>query len=326
MAKKQTEVRCPSCGATITKDYFLNNYDCPNCHDDLSDEEDILAAFGLNESDDEPEDIFEQLLKGSRYGEKNKTTKTVSGLIPDDNEIIIEEQEELDEVIDNSSVNNNTSLSKNTVATEEKKSSIPEKTDAMYALKAALSKTLEPDDLNKQTHSQLSSQSKLESPTDAMQDFEGKKVDTESSILSFETKPNNNDTFISEEDFINDDLYSGTSETKLVKDNSLESLVSNIEDDKLDDTRTKKDNLLSAADFIRAKLSNTNEDNGPKIIDMEKRENVPDDFNSNWDGYYDDTKSTIPPEPDVVNFKTIRRVVGSIVGIILVSIFLIYWA
>lgn len=57
----------------------------------------------------------------------------------------------------------------------------------------------------------------------------------------------------------------------------------------------------------------------------EKLEKMSSDYDSNADGYYDDTPAAVPPQPDIVNKTAIIRFVGAFIGLALLTGFLILW-
>ena len=74
MAKIKKAIPCPSCGAEIIRTNFLESKICPQCGDDLSDDKDVLKAFGLDTLDDD-DDVFRRMIENSsKYG-KNSTEK-----------------------------------------------------------------------------------------------------------------------------------------------------------------------------------------------------------------------------------------------------------
>lgn len=85
----------------------------------------------------------------------------------------------------------------------------------------------------------------------------------------------------------------------------------------------KKPVIMSVADMIRQRCHT---DNSDEDYSTEKREVEKDVFDSNSDGYYDDTEASEPPQADIIPKKTILKVVGTIVGLVLLTIFFIYYA
>lgn len=130
-----------------------------------------------------------------------------------------------------------------------------------------------------------------------------------------------------------------TVDTSSVLDNTLETTsheeLPDPHDVKADSEKNEviEEKELSSADKLRMRLkgnrnSQSNEDIDKAVEEKyvaEHRENVSEDYNSNYDGYYDDTESEVPPEPDVINIGTIRRAVIAVVVIVVFSAFLIYY-
>ena len=79
---------------------------------------------------------------------------------------------------------------------------------------------------------------------------------------------------------------------------------------------------LSVAELIRVKKP----DDTNALGTNEKLEKMNSPYNSNEDGYYDDTKSLVPPQPDIIDKKAILRVVLTLVGLAGLTLFLIMWA
>lgn len=50
------------------------------------------------------------------------------------------------------------------------------------------------------------------------------------------------------------------------------------------------------------------------------------EFSSNTDGYYDDVKADVPPQPDIIKKSSIYKALAFIIGILLLIFFLIYYA
>lgn len=59
---------------------------------------------------------------------------------------------------------------------------------------------------------------------------------------------------------------------------------------------------------------------------IEKKEDVNIDYDFNHDGYYNDTEPLVPPEADTISLKTIVKIIGFIFALLLIIIFLIYYA
>ena len=131
-----------------------------------------------------------------------------------------------------------------------------------------------------------------------------------------------------------------TVDTSSVLDNTLEATSQeeladphDVKADSEEKNEVVEEKELSSADKLRMRLkgnriSQSNEDIDKAVEEKyvaEHRENVSEDYNSNYDGYYDDTESEVPPEPDVINIGTIRRAVIAVVVIVVFSAFLIYY-
>ena len=77
MAKIKKAIPCPSCGAEIIRTNFLESKICPQCGDDLSDDKDVLKAFGLDTLDDDDDDFRRMIENSSKYGNNSPEKKQV---------------------------------------------------------------------------------------------------------------------------------------------------------------------------------------------------------------------------------------------------------
>ena len=78
MAKIKKAIPCPSCGAEIIRNTFLESKICPQCGDDLSDDKDVLKAFGLDTLDDDDDDFRRMIENSSKYGNSSSEKKHIA--------------------------------------------------------------------------------------------------------------------------------------------------------------------------------------------------------------------------------------------------------
>ena len=346
MAKVKNIIPCPSCGSSITKAAFLASQICESCGDDLSDDKDVLKAFGLYDEDDDDDDFYRLIQNSSKYGKQKNTpaAQPVEHIEHNEHNEHIEHIEHKTPIHETAPVVEETSAPLDAAALQARlrEMTANKPTEEFVQPEADPTPKVVPPPQIK--HEPLIPQSAPEAPVADIPVIEVPVVEApvievpvaETPVEESPKKVFNTQRIVQLADGRFLDTVSGeilegmtpvaepTVPAEDVEEESANNLVNSMVN-KISTTPLKK--TKNIADVMRENLETNRPSIDANSYDMapnEKKENI-EGYNSNSDHYYDDTEASIPPEPDIIKTSTIRNAVLCVAGLFLFAAFMIYY-
>ena len=337
----------------------------PMCATELDDEEELLEAFGLLQGNDdnneeepkEEEDLLSQLIKGSnRYHDTatkgQKKASNINNFLTGAPASTNNKHEEPTNNTASKPVSNTPETNSKPKAAEEPKKEEPEfiRTDIKENHVEPTEKSK--DDVIADLLKKLEAYETGETSSRTQQPVEKETAAIEEPIVVptvANNVPSSVDEVKAEENSLNiqPDAFRVSTDNKMNVEVSEEVPLPHVEKVTLEEDETEiikeeprvennepsiPEKELSSAEKLRMRLkgsvASSNEDIEKVVEDKYEKANrevESDEYNSNYDGYYDDAESDVPPVPDTINISTIRTVIIALLGIVGLSAFLIYY-
>lgn len=338
MAKSKMPT-CPKCSNEIDKSKYKKTKKCGICGFDLSDINEIADYFKNLENTDEDFDKQAELSKKNKVSISKKPRTTIK--ISDNQQPQKPQQQNS---TGESSSSSSISTEKDTKP--ETKPDTQPRNDANAALKA-INILLGESDEDDEDYTDVS-----ESIPDNQENASTQKVDDAASpedndeklrrilseiaqnemIQSQNEEPEveneeiskSNEELTSEEETDLLEKADDSSSPVQEKDSSKKFAIHHLQDKKATDT----DDSSPASKMLKKISTHTKSkdfDSSDKESPYEKRDVPISVFDSNKDGYYDDVQSPYPPVADIFQPKLLVEILGTVVVVILFTIFLIYY-
>ena len=345
MGKKNKTISCPYCGNQVIKESFLKDGVCgnPECGFDISNAPDVIEYFEAIQRKEDYSDVFGDAYTMKRTKNNDLHRQGMVNANNDDDEpnFSIEAPENIpdDDSVnptDNEPDNEPDDIHESTVsesaASEDEEKLKRQRNLELLMQRRAAAKTKQEAENNTNADKSVY----ITQPTSIVDSYEQESPGEDNVTTDVEPKGMTAEEQIAllkaelelKQREIADMHRRDTEEEAALPENSVfddssEALATakfepGISSKELEESIEKK-KPLSPAERIRMRREYDT------IGSNEKLEKMSSDYDSNADGYYDDTPATVPPQPDIVNKTAIIRFVGAFVGLALLTGFLILW-
>lgn len=355
MGTRNKRILCPVCGSDIDRKTFLTDGTCAGCGEDLSANEEIIGFF--SDSDDGNAD-FDDSIESYKKTRKNKvTTNRSKGLSASMTGKIVKKgtdvskpvgsplrgkepetfcptemsDEELDKVLNKlgKASNSDPEIEKE-ADNEDDTGEIPVIDEEEYTFAEENEEVIElEDEPSENDYAEDAAEEEYENIE--FQDDEEETQILEQMRRDLEEKNNTSASDVNEDS--EDSMEFDTEEEEYEEPDSddEDAEYSDYDDETEEDSESLSENetipekapvIMSVADMIRQKCHH---DSSEDDYATEKREVEKDVFDSNADGYYNDTEASEPPQADIIPKKTILKIAGTVLGLILFTVFFIYY-
>lgn len=340
MGKKNKTISCPYCGNQVIKESFLKDGVCgnPECGFDISNAPDVIEYFEAIQRKEDYSDVFGDAytMKRTKNNDLHRQGMVNANADDDEPNFSIEAPENIpdDDSVDPTDNEpddiQESTVSESTASEDEEKLKRQRNLELLMQRRAA-AKTKHEAENNTNTDesvyvtqpTSVMDNDEQESPGEdnVTTDVESKGMTAEEQIALLKAELELKQREIA-------DMHRSDAEEEAtlpedsVIDDSSEALAAaefepEISSKELEESIEKRP--LSPAERIRMRREYDT------IGSNEKLEKMSSDYDSNADGYYDDTPAAVPPQPDIVNKTAIIRFVGAFVGLALLTGFLILW-
>lgn len=351
MGKKNKTISCPYCGNQVIKEAFLKNGVCghPDCGFDISNAPDVIEYFESIQRKEDYSDVFGDsytMKRTKNNDEQEDEAPSFNVEAPDDipEEVpasILEPEQEPEQVITPTPVQENVHVEENQSPNEDVDKEKRRKELELLMQRRAATKNKQQENTHAETivHAEpqgipeqnvavepVVEKPGLAEPITPKQEAPQMSAEEQIAFLKAELARKQKEIAathagdnVPEAPVEESNDFAPATEIEEELPVILENIPEEPEPESIEELKKKN---LSPAERIRQRKKEGN----TAIGSNEKLEKMRTPYNSNEDGYYNDTESAVPPEPDIIDRKAILRYIGIFVGLAALTAFLIMWA